>query len=287
MKKKMITGLHLSPILAVTLTLGYDLAAWAATGTVISQSPTLELSAEWIDNGVSQTWSQDISGYLGYDNASGNWWLTSDYHLDSSSLANQLAPDFSIDMKALENRGNFDPFINYSFSVKNNSSKTITFDRVFNAPVSPRIDSANQVRATIAAKLTDATGDGVALTPASDSGVAQDNDGIPEIQILRLHSSATDSWANAGVDVGPSARFNGGAGAYNYGTFSSGPVSGPIGDWNRMQIRDRFSLSGNGDTAAFSGYAEILAVPEPSKGIMFSIGALVVGFMASRRNSMF
>jgi len=267
----------------ITLTGGSITANADTTGLGSLPAPTLWLE---LDNAATNAmmWGKDLSSFITLDAATGNWGFTNDFHWDSNGkLADGTTPLYSIDIKASDNHGNVDPFINYSVAVRNNSATSVTFNRVFNAPIAPNITGANTVQASVGGVITDGTGNGASITPTPLPSIQQDSDGISELQILRLHSATTNSWTNAGVDVGQTQSYSG-AGLHVYGVYSAGPVAGPLGSWDQMQINSRFTLSGGGDTASLSGYAEILPVPEPAGWMTLSVGLLVAGYMARRRN---
>jgi hypothetical protein len=118
----------------------------------------------------------------------------------------------------------------------------------------------------------------VSLTPPFDS----DGDSIDEI----LSGSAFDdlSFLNLGVDVGrafsSTERFR----FFPYGPTFDGPQTGPSGSFSVLGATLSFTLSGNGDSASFSGFVtlEPVAVPEPGAFWLVVAGLGVVGF-GSRR----
>jgi hypothetical protein len=145
-----------------------------------------------------------------------------------------------------------------------------TFSFNFFIPV--LISGPTEVSASVSGTLTDATGDEGSLIPPSDS----DGDSIDEI----LSGSAFDgvSFLNLGVDVGPAAeRFR----LFPYGPFSDGPQAGPSGSFSILHATLSFTLSGNGDSASFSGFVtlEPAAVPEPGAfwPVVAGLGVVALG----------
>lgn len=131
--------------------------------------------------------------------------------------------------------------------------------------------------------LTDATGNGVSLTPTGALG-DPDGDTIPEFVINEV--SMGGPYVNMGVDVGSAISHSGGVpGAFYSFTDSSGPFAAPPGVWTSLRSTWSFTLSGNGDTVALSGFASI--VPEPSSIALGAIGAvsLFVAAISRRRKA--
>lgn len=136
-------------------------------------------------------------------------------------------------------------------------------------------------RGSVVGGLTDATGNGVTITPTSADS---DGDGAMELQT----SSVGLPSANMGVDVG--GTVSGGPGPagsiYTYGSFAAGPLAGPAGPRTTMTVLAAFSLSGGGDIAALTGFTEITPIPEPSTIALASLLAIgCVGFVRARRRA--
>ena len=93
------------------------------------------------------------------------------------------------------------------------------------------------------------------------------------------------TWNNAGVDVGASQTFSGGGSAftYTYGPINLPLQTGPLGTWAQMQTVTRFSLTGGGDRATLTGFAEIVPVPEPQEWMMMLAGLGVIVAATRRR----
>jgi hypothetical protein len=124
--------------------------------------------------------------------------------------------------------------------------------------------------------LTDPTGDGVAITPFGGATVQRSSVGLPN--------------TNMGVDVG--GAFSSGPGVpgalYGYGPHSAGPIAGPgTGPWTFLSVLCSFSLSGNGDIAALTGFTSIeeaaQPIPEPSALVLLGGGLVAVALAVRRR----
>lgn len=169
-----------------------------------------------------------------------------------------------------------DPSISYGIAIVDFGAPS-SFAFVFSTPIVPT-PGPTLVRSSVSGGLTDQTGDGVSLTP---TGTDDDGDTVIELQI----NEAGAPLVNMGVDIGGAAVFGpGAAGAlYPYGPvsipFQLGPTPGP---YTSLTSTVRFMLSGGGDIAALTGYAEIITVPEPSTLALAGFGALAL-LVARRR----
>jgi hypothetical protein len=129
--------------------------------------------------------------------------------------------------------------------------------------------------------LTDATGNGVSLTPTGSLG-DPDGDSVPEFVINDVGVGGPPVYTNMGVDVGSALTFGPDIpGAHHTFTFSSGPFAAPPGVWTTLRSTWSFTLSGDGDTVALTGFASI--VPEPSSVALGVIGAASLFVAAMRR----
>jgi hypothetical protein len=158
---------------------------------------------------------------------------------------------------------NPDPSIAYGLAVVDFGAPSV-FGFFFGTPIVPTGPST-VVSASVVGGLTDFLGDGVALTPTGAT----------------LQTSAVSAPASSmGVDVG--APFSAGPGSpgafYAYGPYSSGPIGGPAGVFTFLSVSAGFGLSGGGDIAALTGFAEITtaATPTPDLGPGF-VGWLSLG----------
>jgi PEP-CTERM motif len=134
-------------------------------------------------------------------------------------------------------------------------------------PIDP-LSPENTVQSGITGTLTDGATDGFSLQPTFGD---MDGDGVAELMVV----SAGDP-INLGVDVGPGTTA---AGVYGPFLASQGLAGDPL--LRSLQLDLALSLSGNGDSAALQGFAQIAPVPEPSTLLMLSMGA--AGMMAGVR----
>jgi len=169
-----------------------------------------------------------------------------------------------------------DPIVNYSIAVTDfgdPSNFSFSFGQSIILPGIP-----NLVDAQVGGALNDATGNGVSITPMlSDS----DGDLIAELQVSTV-GFGTPS-VNMGVDVGPAQSFPGAGspGITTYSTVVELPQPGPNGAFDVMDTTVSFTLSGGGDFAALTGFAQIVPIPEPSTFVLAACG--IIGILAIRR----
>lgn len=161
-----------------------------------------------------------------------------------------------------------DPSVSYAIAVTDFGAPS-AFSFTFSDPFTSSISGANVVNSSVSAALTDATGDGISLTPTA---------GFLQTSVLTAPSTSM------GVDVGGafSAPATTGPKTYTHGPFTAGPLPGPIGTWTGMSVTTAFTLSGGGDSAAITGFAQI--VPEPTA---FAFGAMATAacLLSLRRRS--
>jgi hypothetical protein len=190
------------------------------------------------------------------------------YGVDSFVLE---TPDFVITLSSVMDP---DPSIAYGIAVTDFGAPS-TFAFLFSTPIVPT-GFPNQVNASLVGGLTDFTGDGVSLTPTG--AFAQTSSlGLP--------------LTSMGVDVGAAfAAGPGNPGAfYAYGPYAAGPIAGPgPGPWTVLQTLTDFKLSGNGDIAALTGFAQIVTAPVPEAGTggtVLLLGTLAAGYWRRHRIS--
>jgi hypothetical protein len=161
-----------------------------------------------------------------------------------------------------------DPMISYGISVTDFGAPSV-FGFFFSTPIVPVV-GPNTVDASIAGALNDFTGNGVSITPTGP---------------LLQSSTVSLPLTSMGVDVGPAAAYGPGApGAfYTYGAFAAGPIPGPVGAWTTLSATLGFTLSGGGDIAVLTGFAQIVPIPEPSSFALLGMGAAALAFVARRR----
>lgn len=172
-----------------------------------------------------------------------------------------------------------DPSISYGIAVTDFGAPTAFAFSFFTPIVS--VGAPNIVRASIVGGLTDFSGNGVSISPTIGDS---DGDGIAEIQLAAVLSPTT----GMGVDVG--AAFAAGAGSagafHSYGPFAAGPMPGPgPGPWTGLSVTTAFLLSGDGDTAALTGFASIDPQPIPEPTSFLLIGSGLLGLRKLRRRT--
>lgn len=147
-----------------------------------------------------------------------------------------------------------DPSISYGVAVVDFGAPT-TFLFTFTTPIVPT-GSPNVVSASLTGSLTDGGRDGVTITPVG-----------PKIQTSAVGSPLTAM----GVDV-------------SLGEVA-GPLAGPAGTWNLLQVSAGFTLSGGNDGATLNGFASInegqVPVPEPASLALLGL-ALAAAAAAGR-----
>ena len=169
---------------------------------------------------------------------------------------------------------NPDPSIAYGIAVIDLGAPS-AFAFFFSTPIVPT-GSPNTVSGSVVGGLTDATGNGVSITPTGSS-----------LQINDLIAPIT----NMGVDVGianvhPASGTPGSF--FTYGAYAAGPIAGPgPGPWTGINVSLGFTLSGGGDVAALTGFASIDPTIVPETSTTLAGGALalgVAGWAFRRRN---
>jgi hypothetical protein len=163
-----------------------------------------------------------------------------------------------------------DPAISYSIGVTDFGAPS-TFGFFFSSPIvlGP---GPTSVDASVTGGLTDFTGNGVTITPTAAF-----------LQLADVGAPTTNMGVNVG---GPVSGGPGAAGAnYSYGPFGAGPLAGPAGPWSTLSVTVGFTLTGGSDSAALTGFAEIVSVPEPSSVCMLATGAMGLLYFARRRRA--
>lgn len=208
------------------------------------------LANTWV---TLQTASQEISVPL--------------YKLGSTSVGTKGAvtfhlsdADITIEFVVMDR----DPYISYGFSVTDfGEPSAFVFEFFTPIELSP---GENVVNSSLVGGLNDVTGDGVSIGLNGQAFVQES---------LVGGSPSTPM----GVDIGTAASYGAGIpGAhYAYGPFEVPPQPGPIGDWDELEVRVAFALSGNGDIFVATGYAGIFApVPEPAGLPVLATGLLAL-----------
>jgi len=177
-------------------------------------------------------------------------------------------PGFTINISATLNS---DPFIAYGLAVTDFGAPS-AFSFIFSTPIVPT-GPLTTVQASISGGLTDVTGNGVSLTPTAAKTQT---------------SSVSAPPTSMGVDVGDLALHGPGSpGAlYTYGPYAAGPMAGPVGIWTGLSTTAAFTLSGDGDIAALTGFASVnTATTVPDGGVGLVAIPMIIGLLAAGRRA--
>lgn len=279
------------------------LVTTADAGSASGTTSSLKFSIN--DDAGQSIGSQDLTDVLSFDPAAGtvstpapgaaltgNWsWSNTDL-VTGETLSQQVLTWHTseristngpwVSVVQLKATGNVDPFLSYSFSAKNNTSLSQTFTFSYGESITPAIDGAYSV-------VSDFAG---SLTHGSISPVAQmapifgdfDNDGLAEIQALKLSTDGGLTLVDAGVDLG-TTQTRAAAGTMVFGPYSSSQ-NGDLGTVNYWQFDVGFTLTPGKDAVGISGYAEIVPsanIPEPSAYALLASGLVMGGVLLRRR----
>ena len=158
-----------------------------------------------------------------------------------------------------------DPFIGGSFSIRNMSTVTQTFNLLFNLPVSPALSSGYK-SGTIGATLTDTGGGGATLSNMTWGGLI---DGGNAMNLLTAGTLCFGSSPGCTATVFP---------------VSDGPLFHADGVSTSIGIAMSFDLTA-GDTAEFTTNFEVAPVPVPAAVWLFGSGLLGLISVARRKNA--
>jgi hypothetical protein len=260
------------------------LAQAAFAGSASSQTHSLSFSIA--DETGHTIQSEDVSGIVSYDPntgalstpsagtpLTGNWtWSNTDV-VTGQTLA-QAVLNWHTDTKGanglwlsivqLQATGNVDPFLSYSFSAKNNTGTNQTYSFSYGESIAPSVSGNYSIYADIAGSLTHG-----AISP-----VAQLTPTIGNIQTLKVSTDGGTTFVNAGVDVGL-AQTRTATGTTVFGPISQTAV-GNLNSIDYWQFDVGFTLTPGKDAAGLSGFAELVAIPEPSSYAAV-LGAVVLG----------
>ena len=178
--------------------------------------------------------------------------------------------------------GNVDPFMSYVFSAKNNTAVAQTYTFTYGEALIPAVSGLYDIYADIAGGVSNGTGPSVKVD-STISDVLGDNDGLSEIQTLRLSTDGGTTFVNAGVDVGLAIEAST---TSTYGVYADSLSTTATTPFNYWEITTQFTLSPGKDTAVFTGFVEINSseanIPEPSTYALLA-GALAAGFATLKR----
>ncbi|MGA3006538.1 MAG: PEP-CTERM sorting domain-containing protein [Opitutaceae bacterium] len=238
------------------------------------------------------SWSLNLGNVLSYDSSTGgltmpetaptgwSWTQVPVYDPTSGTLVNQNALTSMKGSSAVTiyATGSADPFLSYGFAVSNPTTSVQTYTFTDGEAVTPSLSGAYNLFADIGGSVTN--------TPVT-GGPAQVIPIASSVQTLGLSSDGGLTFTDAGTDVGPSFTTGISPGTYSYGVYSSS-LSGVGSSVNYWQLEDQFSLTGNGDSAAFTGFAELdantsIVIPEPSVYAAL-LGVMSLGVVLLRRN---
>ncbi len=280
------------PVVTSALALMLGLAGMpdSARAVVVAPGSIMLSSSAWSS-------SVDFESALSYDPTTGtfnmpsnagnaaaptgwNWTTVSVFNSATDSFQNQTGlkqteSDGSV-LKVYAT-GSTDPFLSYSFAVSNPTSSAQTYTFTDGATIAPPLSGNLNLFADVGGSITNV----VPGTPAQILPITS------TVQTLRLSRDGGATFVDAGTDVGPSFTTGTSPGTSLYGVYSSTLAEPAPFAVNYWQLNDQFSLTGGGDTAAFTGFAEITAtsslVPEPSAYAVI-LGALALGVVVLRRD---
>ncbi len=292
--------------LLACLLISSGLAQAAFAGAAASATPYLNFTIRDDTGNVIE--SQNVSGLVAFDSSTGdlntvpvgtslkNWsnWSWSDIDaVTGQTMTNKIltwisetptTEGLAQSIVQLKAAGNVDPFMNYSFSAKNNTSQNQHFHFSYGESITPAVAGNQTIYADIGGSLTRGTCSSIpSITPTLGD---LDSDGIQEIQTLKLSADGGITFFDAGVDVGLAQTNSSAANTVAFGTYSDLKtlnLSSAIDYW---QFDVGFTLTPNKSAVALSGSAELTSltpIPEPSSYTALIGGIALIGVMVRRR----
>lgn len=180
---------------------------------------------------------------------------------------------------------NLDPAISYSYAVTDFGGAS-TFVTGLSMPMVPAIGATGTfVESTLSATLTDATRNGITLTPTGPGGAVQTSyfgsagvaGALTQYSAVNL---GTTTFTQGAIGAGVPNTYS--YGAFSVGDVETGSILGPDGPLNAMRIQANFRLSGGGDSISISGRTEIVPIPEPSTYALLGLGIGMIAFAIRR-----
>lgn len=181
----------------------------------------------------------------------------------STSL--RLVDESQATITLLNATGKIDPFMTYSFSVKNNTASTQTYTFSFGEAIVPTFAGDYTLFADVAMSISTST------PPATIAPVGL------KIQDVRLSTDGGLTTFGGGVGVGNSLTrvTPGTATSYDASGIVNGTSGLPLNYW---EFQTSFTLTPGGDAVGLSGFAEIIPIPEPGAfALLAGCGAFVLG----------
>jgi MprA protease rhombosortase-interaction domain-containing protein len=142
-------------------------------------------------------------------------------------------------------------------------------------PAGPQV----ALRSRIDGSLSDFTGDGLSFAPTQPSGMAL----VSFLDTSFPATSPTTALAIGSAFGAPGPVTPGTAYAYSDTAGYPAALAGPAGTWTTLGMTLGFALSGNDDSAAFTLYSEVTAVPLPGAALLLAAG--LAGFAPFTRRA--